>query len=83
MLFVMHWMKEFNVIRLFYPPRNLTQWIPLALFTSEETETQQGYISRPEDAHLVGFDLTPKPLLFTSTIALDSKAVDCHLNLGI
>lgn len=45
MVFVTHWMKEFNVMRLFYLPRNLTQWIPLTLFTSEETEAQQVYIS--------------------------------------
>lgn len=40
---VTHWLKEFNAMRLFYIPCYLTQWIPLAPFTSEETETQRGY----------------------------------------
>ena len=37
---VVHWMKEFSVIRLFYLSSNLTQWIHLTPFTSEETEAQ-------------------------------------------
>lgn len=80
---VMHWMKEFNVMGLFYLPRDLTQWIPLTLFTSEETEAQQGYINRPEDTQLVGFDSTPELIPVTSTIGFGSGTADCHLNLGM
>lgn len=26
---IMHWMKEFNIMRLFHLPNNLTQWVPV------------------------------------------------------